>query len=104
MGATERIRRRIRRSSGVCCPALVLAPFRFVPAQMNLTAGCSGSVGFDVLADFDTSRCLGLVLAEAAWTVLGLVPAVALTLPARQRELLVTRLGVPRPRARKSVA
>lgn len=60
---------------------------------------CSG-VGLGVLFIFDTSHWLGLIVAGAAWSVLGLVPAVALTLPAQQRRQLTTRLGLPRPHAK----
>jgi hypothetical protein len=64
---------------------------------------CSG-VGLGVLFIFDTSHWLGLIVAGAAWSVLGLVPAVALTLPARQREWFAARVGLPGSRARNSVA
>jgi O-antigen/teichoic acid export membrane protein len=64
---------------------------------------CSG-VGVGALAVFDTSRWLGFIAAGAAWTLLGFIPALALTLPGHQRELIATRLGLPGPRARKFVA
>jgi O-antigen/teichoic acid export membrane protein len=71
---------------------------------MIWTAIWCGGVGLGALTIFDTSRSLGLIAAGAAWTVLGFVPAVALALPTRQREWFAARLGLPGPRARKSIA
>ncbi len=64
---------------------------------MVLTAVWCGGVALGAVAVFDTSHWPGLVTAGAAWAVLGLVPALALTLPARQRGLLAVRLGLVRP-------
>jgi O-antigen/teichoic acid export membrane protein len=61
---------------------------------------CSG-VGLGVLALFNTSYWPGLAAAGAAWTVLGLIPVMALTLPARHRGILAARLGLVGPWVKK---
>lgn len=61
---------------------------------MGLATAWSVLVGIGVMALINTTSWLGLAVAGALWGLLGLIPPLALALPAHQREAWTRQVGV----------